>query len=218
LYRRWLPFGMLSSHSRSHGRPPKEPWLFGATFMEDFRRAVELKYRLMPYVYAQAKDSAERGLPMVRSLFIEYPDDPGAWEVNDEYLFGSDVLVAPLMESETTARSVYLPQGQWIDYQNGKSYPGGWHEIAAGRIPVVMLVRDGAAVPEIKSAQSTAEMDWSKLDVVVFSSGDEAHGLVCLPSDQALRKVDLWRRSGTFVVTGSPLAGKAALTVGMYPQ
>jgi len=218
LYRRWLPFGMLSSHSRSHGRPPKEPWFFSPAFVEDFRRAVELKYRLMPYVYAQAKDSTERGLPMVRSLFIEYPDDPGAWEVDDEYLFGSDILVAPLMESETTGRYVYLPQGQWIDYQNGKYYVGGWHKIAAGGIPVVMLVRDGAAVPEIKLAQSTTEMDWSKLDVVVFSSGDEAHGLVCLPSDQALRKVDLRRRSGTFVVTGSPLAGKAALTVGRYPQ
>src|SRR5665647_2052192 len=63
----------------------------------------------MPYVYAQSKDASERGLPMVRALFIEYPDDPGSWQVDDEYLFGSDILVAPLMETATTGRDVCLP-------------------------------------------------------------------------------------------------------------
>ena len=89
LYRRWLPFGMLASHSRCHGQPPREPWEYGEQFMNDFRAAVEMKYKLMPYVYAQAKDCSERGLPMLRALFVEYPKDPGAWLVEDEYLFGS---------------------------------------------------------------------------------------------------------------------------------
>ena len=90
LYRRWLPFGMLTSHSRCHGIPPKEPWLIGGPdFLDAFRRADELKYRLMPYVYAQAKNSSDRGLPMVRALFVEFPHDPGLWTVEDEYLFGS---------------------------------------------------------------------------------------------------------------------------------
>ena len=84
LYRRWMPFGMLTSHSRCHGAPPKEPWEYSAAFMDDFRRADEMKYRLMPYIYAQAKDSSMRGLPMVRAVFIEYPDDPGSWQVEDE--------------------------------------------------------------------------------------------------------------------------------------
>ena len=110
LYRRWLPFGMLTSHSRCHGAPPKEPWEYGEDFMNDFRRAVEMKYKLMPYIYAQAKYCSEHGLPMVRALFIEYPDDPGSWLVEDEYLFGSDILVAPLMHAQTTARDVYLPR------------------------------------------------------------------------------------------------------------
>jgi len=60
---------------------------------------------------------------MVRALFIEYPGDPGAWQVEDEYLFGADILVAPLLEAQTTGRDVYLPPGQWIDYQTGKLYP-----------------------------------------------------------------------------------------------
>ena len=121
LFARWLAFGMLSSHSRCHGIAPKEPWNYGAAFMDEFRAIDELKYRLMPYVYAQAKDCSDHGLPMVRALFVEYPEDPGSWNVDDEYLFGSSILVAPLMETGATARNVYLPPGTWIDYQTGKS-------------------------------------------------------------------------------------------------
>ncbi len=73
LFARWLAFGMLSSHSRCHGEAPKEPWNYGTNFMDEFRTIDELKYRLMPYVYAQAKDSSEHGLPMVRALFVEFP-------------------------------------------------------------------------------------------------------------------------------------------------
>jgi alpha-D-xyloside xylohydrolase len=219
LYRRWMPFGMLTSHSRCHGTPPKEPWEYSAAFMDDFRRADELKSRLMPYVYAQAKDSSERGLPMVRALFIEYPGDPGSWQVDDEYLFGSDILVAPLMETGASERNVYLPPGQWIDYQTAKVYAGGWHTIAAGQIPVVMLVRDGAVVPHIKLAQSTDRMDWSNLEMVVFASGAQnAQGLVCLPADNVLRRVEAARRNGVFALSADPLAGKAVSTVRLYSE
>jgi alpha-D-xyloside xylohydrolase len=200
LYRRWMPFGMLTSHSRCHGTPPKEPWEYSAAFMDDFRRADEMKYRLMPYVYAQAKDSSERGLPMVRALFIEYPGDPGSWQVEDQYLFGADILVAPLMEAGTSARDVYLPPGQWIDYQNRKVYSGGWHNIQAGQIPVVMLVRDGTVIPHIKLAQSTAQMDWSNIEMVVFADkAQTAQGLVCKPADNVLHRVDAALRNGAFV-------------------
>ena len=78
LYRRWLPFGALSSHTRCHGQPPKEPWDYGDDFQNYFRKVIEMKYKLMPYVYAQSKIAADQGIPMVRALFIEYPDDPGA--------------------------------------------------------------------------------------------------------------------------------------------
>jgi alpha-D-xyloside xylohydrolase len=171
----------------------------------------------MPYVYAQARDSSARGLPMVRALFVEYPDDPGSWSIEDEYLFGSEILVAPLLESGSTGRNVYLPPGQWIDYQSGRSYAGGWHDIRAGRIPVVMLVRDGAVIPHIKLAQSTLEMDWSKLDLVVFAaSAESAQGLVCLPSDNVLRRLALAKKNGAFALAGDPLAGQAAVTVTLY--
>ena len=125
IYRRWLPFGFLSSHTRAHGAPPTEPWLISESFTQAFRECAEMKYRLMPYVYAQAKDCTERGLPMVRALLVEFPEDPGAWLVEDEYMFGSQMLVAPLLESGNE-RVVYLPKGKWIDYQTGKVYEGGY--------------------------------------------------------------------------------------------
>src|SRR5208282_4837811 len=165
----WLAFGMLSSHSRCHGIAPKEPWLYGQEFMDKFRTIDELKYKLMPYVYAQAKDCSEHGLPMVRALFVEFPDDPGSWQIDDEYLFGSSILVAPLMHENETTRDVYLPPGTWIDYQTETAYDGGWRKIEAGQIPEIILVRDGTVIPQIKLAQSTMQMDWSKLDLVVFA-------------------------------------------------
>ena len=191
LYCRWIPFGFLTSHTRAHGAPPTEPWLYDSKRVQDvFRKSAEMKYRLMPYVYAQAKECTEKGLPMLRALFVEFPDDPGAWKVDDEYLFGSQILVAPLLESGMTGRTVYLPEGKWIDYQTEKVYEGGWHRIEAGSLPIIMLVRDGSVLPHLKLAQSTAEMDWSKMSLKVYSADKkQAEGLVCLPADNRIQVV-----------------------------
>lgn len=191
LYCRWLPFGFLTSHTRAHGAPPTEPWLYDSKRVQDvFRKSAEMKYRLMPYVYAQAKECTEKGLPMLRALFVEFPDDPGAWKVDDEYLFGSQILVAPLLESGITGRTVYLPEGKWIDYQTEKVYEGGWHRIEAGSLPIIMLVRDGSVLPHLKLAQSTSEMDWSKMSLKVYSADKkQAEGLICLPTDNRIQVV-----------------------------
>lgn len=191
LYCRWIPFGFLTSHTRAHGAPPTEPWLYDSKRVQDvFRKSAEMKYRLMPYVYAQARECTEKGLPMLRALFVEFPDDPGAWKVDDEYLFGSQILVAPLLESGMTGRTVYLPEGKWIDYQTEKVYEGGWHRIEAGSLPIIMLVRDGSVLPHLKLAQSTAEMDWSKMSLKVYSADKkQAEGLVCLPADNRIQVV-----------------------------
>jgi alpha-D-xyloside xylohydrolase len=210
LFARWLAFGMLTSHSRCHGDAPKEPWLYGEAFMDRFRTIDEMKYELMPYVYAQAKDSSERGLPMLRALFIEFPEDPGSWLVDDEYCYGASMLVAPLMHEGETGRAVYLPPGKWIDYQTGKVYGGGWVDIEAGAIPAVILVRDGTVVPEIGLAQSTAEMDWSKIELRVFSDGEAATGAVCLPADNVLHEVKVSKRDGAFDLAEDPYAGKVS--------
>ncbi|MCU4155631.1 alpha-xylosidase [Carboxylicivirga sp. A043] len=203
LYRRWTPFGMLTSHTRSHGAPPKEPWEYSEKFLNDFRKAANMRYQLMPYIYAQAKKCSETGLPMLRALFVEYPDDAGAWLVDDQYLFGDDLLVAPLMEN-VSERNVYLPKGKWIDYQTGKKYEGGWHKIAAGDIPVVMLVRSGAAIPHIKLAQSTKDMKWDELELRVFSDSNKASGLIYLPGSTKVNELKLNKVNEQWQVANAP--------------
>ncbi|MGA2870943.1 MAG: alpha-xylosidase, partial [Verrucomicrobiota bacterium] len=151
----------------------------------------------------------DHGLPMVRALFVEFPDDPGSWLVDDEYLFGASILVAPLMHENESARNVYLPPGTWIDYQSGKSYPGGWQKIEAGAIPGIILVRDGTVIPEIALAQSTSQMDWSKLDLKVFAqAATTAQGSVFLPGDTELHALTLTKENGAFKLDNDPLAGQ----------
>jgi alpha-D-xyloside xylohydrolase len=208
LYRRWLAFGVLTSHTRCHGAPPREPWTYDQAFTDDFRRAVELKYSLMPYIYAQAVDSSARGYPMLRALFFEYPNDPASWMIDDEYMFGASLLVAPLME-ENNGRNVYLPPGSWIDYQTGKVYEGGqWHQITAGQIPIVLLVKDHSVIPQIKVAQTTQEMDWTNIQLRVFSTdGSSVSGLFALPQGTA-QQLSLDSRQSGFALKSDPLAGK----------
>ena len=213
LYRRWLAWGVLTSHTRAHGAPPREPWEYDAALTEDFRRALGLRYALMPYIYAQAKDSSARGFPMVRPLFFEFPNDPGAWSVDDQYMFGSDLLVAPMFES-SERRKVYLPPGSWIDYQSGRVYEGAkWHEIQAGVIPVVLLVKNHSVLPHIKVAQSTKDMNWNDVELRVFSTDSTpVNGLFTRP-DSDPQTISLLPRGRDYVLRQDPLAGKVKWTI-----
>ncbi len=208
LYRRWMAWGVLTSHTRAHGAPPREPWEYDAALNEDFQRALGLRYSLMPYIYAQAKDSSARGFPMIRPLFFEYPDDPGAWNIDDEYMFGSDLLVAPMFES-AAQRKVYLPPGTWIDYQSGRIYDGArWHEIAAGQIPVVLLVKNHTVLPHLKVAQSTSAMDWDNVELRVFSTdASPVTGLFTRPGSD-VQTLSLVPRAGSFALREDPQNGK----------
>lgn len=190
LYRRWLPFGFLSSHTRAHGAPPTEPWLISESFTKAFRQSAEMKYKLMPYVYAQAKDCSERGLPMVRALLVEFPDDPGAWFVEDEYMFGSQILVAPILETGKS-RTVYLPRGKWIDYQTGKVYEGGYQTIPTAEIPCVILVKDGSLIPHVPVAQNTGDIKWDKVELKAYKAdATKCTGLLFRPGDKELQHIE----------------------------
>ena len=193
VYRRWLPFGFLSSHTRAHGAPPTEPWLISESFTDAFRECAEMKYKLMPYVYAQAKECSEKGLPMLRALLVEFPDDPGAWLVEDEYMFGSQILVAPLLESGNS-RMCYLPKeddGKWIDYQTGKVYDSGYQEIEAGKIPCIILVRDGSLIPHVPVAQRTDKIQWDQIEWKAYrANAKTCKGLLFKPGDKKLQVVE----------------------------
>ena len=169
LYRRWLPMGFLTSHSRAHGAPPTEPWLFeNKEFVDYFRNAAELKYSLMPYIVEESQEASANGWPMFRALLLEYPDDPGAWKIDDQYMFGSKIMVAPLLEAGASQRDVYLPgKNKWVDYQTGEIYSPGWQNIQAPSdgLQAIILVPQGSTIKHVPVAQNTSEIDWKAVYV-----------------------------------------------------
>lgn len=169
LYRRWLPMGFLTSHTRAHGAPPTEPWLYNKEFTDYFRKCAEMKYSLMPYIVNEAEECAANGWPMFRALQLEFPEDAGVWQIEDEYMFGKDFLVAPLL-TQAKKRSVYLPAGQeWVNYQSGKTYAPGWHTLTPeGELDCIIMVRKGAEIPTVKPALSTSRIDKSTLKTVKY--------------------------------------------------
>jgi alpha-D-xyloside xylohydrolase len=210
LYRRWLGFGIFTSHIRAHGQPPREPWEYGEAFTDMYRRTLETRYRLMPYIYAEAHKASDEGHPMLRSLFFEYPDDPTSWTIDDQFMLGSKLLVAPLIESGDT-RQVYLPPGTWIDYQTGAVYEGTqWHEITADDIPVIALVKNNTALPHIGLAQNTDQMDWSEIELRVYSTdGESATTRFALPEGE-LQSLTLEMDDGSYSLRNDPLSDEVS--------
>ena len=203
LYGRWLAFGALSSHMRCHGAPPTEPWELGEEFEDLFRRITRFRYSLLPYLWAQAGQAAAAGHPMLRPLFFEYPADPGSWLVDDAYMLGTDLLVAPLLE-EAAERHVYLPPGRWVGFFDGAVEEGpGFRRLATSELPVVLLAREGAAVPRIAVARCVDEADWSTLELAV-TGGEEGEALVRLPDHRQGRRVRV--RGGA--VAEDPFGGR----------
>lgn len=121
LYIRWAQLGLFSSHSRCHGvgnDANREPWKISEKACDIFRFYDKLRYSLMPYIYEQAEKCTKTGLPMMRALYLEYPSDRNVWHIDDEYLFGDNLLVAPILKpmSKSKIRNIYLPKGIWFDY------------------------------------------------------------------------------------------------------
>jgi alpha-D-xyloside xylohydrolase len=172
LYLRWTAFGMFCSHARCHGNPPREPWDFPGNFMEEFRRLVKWRYSLMPYILAQARWCSQTGYPMIRPLFFEFPRDRTAWYPEDEFLFGDDILAAPVFEDNENSRDVYLPAGsKWMDYHTRECFEGGsWYRLKTDWY-IVVLVREGAVIPvaevgePVRSVQSA---DWETCRLKIY--------------------------------------------------
>jgi alpha-D-xyloside xylohydrolase len=143
---RWYQYGVFLPIFRTHGhRPNNEAWTIGGDAYPHIRAAMMLRERLRPYVMAQMKLASEQGLPPMRPVFFDYPDDPQAAEVEDAFLFGPDLLVAPIVEYQARSREVYLPAGvDWMDAWTGEQYPGGTRQVFDAPIDhIPVFVRAG---------------------------------------------------------------------------
>lgn len=172
LYTRWLQAAALTPFFRVHSNDTsaaREPWMYGEEHEAINRATIELRYRLLPYLYSLFADSEKAGLPPMRPLWFAYPRDVAASLIEDEYLVGGDLLVAPVVKEGRTKREVYLPAGDaWIDWWSGKRYPGGTRATFAApldRLP--LFVRAGASVPTQPVLQNTGEMKGAPLTLTV---------------------------------------------------
>lgn len=176
LFTRWLQVGVFSPFMRVHaefGSPDKEPWSFDKQHEAINKRAIELRYELLPCIYNVMQQASENGIPAMRPLFLEYPEDEATAAIDDEFLFGSDLLVAPVLREGATERSVYLPKGDWYDYWTGRRYVGG----ATTNVPVSLdtlplFVRGGAFVFRQPVVQHTGQMPGNPLHVLVAPAED----------------------------------------------
>ncbi len=171
LYVRWMQFGLFTPLSRAHheGTTAVEPWMFPPFAMEAAKKAIELKYTLLPYIYTCAREAYDTGLPLMRAMFLEYPDDRECRRTDMQFMFGSNLLVAPVVEQGATTREVYLPKGKWYDWADGTVYEGGKYvEIPAPLDKTPVLVKAGSMVPTCPVVKNTAEARNSDLIIRCF--------------------------------------------------
>lgn len=177
LYIRWAQMVLWCSHSRLHGAGNKngrEPWTFGEQPTEVFRFFDQLRYRLLPYIYSQGALGSKRGLPMVRAMVLEFPEDRNVWDLEDQYMFGDSFLLAPILEpmGDQPTRTLYLPKGRWFDFWTNEMCEshGEWIErkVTLERFPV--FVKDETILPLCPWKMSTFNT-MSRVDCVqIYSS------------------------------------------------
>ena len=171
LYIRWAQFGLLSSHARFHGVGPREPWAHGEQAVAIVREFARLRYRLLPYLWALAGEASESGVPVVRPMCLEFPDDPQTVGLDRQYMLGPNLLVAPVFNEEGRCR-VYLPAGRWHDFWTNESSLGPAHldlEVPLDRIP--LFVREDSILPLAPAMDYVGQRPWEpiQLDVRVSS-------------------------------------------------
>ncbi|MEV0393558.1 TIM-barrel domain-containing protein [Polymorphospora rubra] len=198
LYVRWAQFAALSPLVRFHGTTSRLPWNFPARAAELAVEALRLRYRLLPYLYSAAVTSARTGAPMMRALLVDAPDDPAAWTAELEYLLGPDLLVAPIVTPEAE-RFVYLPDGDWIDFDTGEVVAGGRHRrIRAELDRIPLFVRYGALVPTVAVADTIPAGPFTDLTVVSWGAVDGRTVISDVDGDTVVTAA---REGGTLTVT-----------------
>lgn len=201
LHVRWFQFGTFCPLFRAHGRTwhlrlpwgwntgsvgpsetrgytggagePPESELHNAAVEPIIKKYLELRYRMLPYIYTAARECCETGLPMMRALWLHYPDDPAATARGDQFLWGRDILVSPVVEKGATTRKLYLPRGKWIDFWTEEVVEGGREiERPVDLEATPLHVRAGAIVPLGPVKQYSDEPVEGPLTLVVYPGAD----------------------------------------------
>ena len=220
LYARWLQAAALTPFLRSHSVGwvgNKEPWEYGDNFTKINRATVEMRYRFLPYLYTIFYEHEKTGMPVMRPLWFAYPNDKLTYLIDDEYLVGGDLLVAPITKQGTTKREIYLPAGDdWIDWQTGEKFAGGSkYTIDAPLDKLPVYARVGAVIPTQNVIQNTTEMPNSPITLNVISGiadgitetselfQDAGDGYGYRKNDQRVIKIENKKGSLNLIRTGN---------------
>ncbi|GAT62232.1 glycoside hydrolase family 31 protein [Paludibacter jiangxiensis] len=169
IYVRWTQFGVFSSHLRYHGSHEREPWHYPA-IAPIVKKWLQLRYRLIPYILEQSEKVTHTGYPVLRALLFHHPEDKTCWHIEDQYYFGDNMLVAPVMNSDNR-RDIYLPEGKWVNFFTGEILEGErWLrnvEVPLDQMPV--YVKYSAEIPVYpENVNCTDEMDMAKVVKIRF--------------------------------------------------
>jgi alpha-D-xyloside xylohydrolase len=214
LWVRWMQLGAFSSHVRAHGSPPREPWAYGEVAEEQSRRYLELRYRLLPYLWTATVTATETSLPVMRPMLLHHPHEQGAWEIDDQFYFGPSILVAPVLELGATSREVWLPPGEWFDFWTDRMVSGS--RVVTVQAPLDTLpifVARGAAVAMGPVMQHVEERPCDPLTIHLYAPGQD--GTLTVHLDATARVEIAWtlEKDGALNVTSSPAPGVVEVVV-----
>jgi alpha-glucosidase len=172
LYTRWLQYGVFLPLCRTHSAKDtedQEPWSFGEKYEEINRKSIELRYKLLPYLYSLFYEAHCSGTPIIRPLVFEYQDDENVYECEDQFMFGSNILIAPILEEYADTKKVYLPKGEWYDFHNDDKYDGeSSFEVKAAIDKIPIFIKAGSIIPEQKVIQYVGERPIDEIILNVY--------------------------------------------------
>ncbi|MBO5146308.1 MAG: glycoside hydrolase family 31 protein [Lachnospiraceae bacterium] len=177
---RWIQIGCFSPMCRNHSSKVgryQEPWQFDEEVCRIYKKYVELRYQLLPYIYDCFCDMAKTGIPVMRPLVLAYENDPDTWELNDEFMLGENMLIAPVTTQGSRKRMVYLPKGDWIDFDTEELIQGPGYFIKDAPLDTCpVYVKAGTILPNYPVQQYVGEKEITELTLRVYQgSGDYYH-------------------------------------------
>jgi alpha-glucosidase len=177
LYARWFQFGAFCPLCRPHGDQAelREPWQFGPEIEAICRKYLELRYRLLPYIYNAAHEACASAIPIMRPLVLGFPDDSQVLNLSDEYLFGPEILVAPILDEGASERVVYLPAGVWIDFWTETAHRGPVSlKVSAPLDKLPLFIRQGAIIPMGPEVRYSWERPLDPLTLEIYRGADRS--------------------------------------------
>ena len=175
LFTRWIQLGVFSPFMRAHSAGDtgeREPWSFGEPYTSICRNYIELRYKLLPYIYSAFWENHRYGFPILRPIVMVEQEQFNNWFRQDEFTFGDKILICPIFEAGAKGRWLYLPQGNWYYYWNNKIYEGGkedfWLDVSLETMPI--FVRAGSVIPKYPVMQHTGERESDHLNLSIYYS------------------------------------------------